>query len=733
MLLRSRRSATVEVRLRSAVLESLEYRRLLSGEPSSDPDDQLSEAMEVTPPVSALNGVVNAAIDVDMFRVGVADGATLSAKLFGDFDRRLRLFDDAGTELASDGAVFFQDFALIQQELAAGTYYLGVSGLDNLSYDAVTGEDDTESDTGDYSLSLDVIPQDQDDQIAEAVPYAVGDPAVIGEIENQFDVDVFAVEGEAGRNIQFRADIQLGFFDPRIALFTSDGTFINSAGGFFDPAVLNHTPVASETLYVAVSDGDNSGYDVVSGADGDGGGTGRYLFSATLNDPDDQVTEELGDLDFGPAEAAITEPEDVDLYRVFTPSIPTRYAFDLDRPSGGTLDSYLRVFRRAINSDLVSEVASNNNGAAPGESLGKDSYVEFTLVPEFEYFVGVSGNPNRTYDAFSGEGDVNGSIGHYILAQRMVEDADDQADGAEASPTPYPANITNRSIAYDIDVDMYRFIVPANTTLQFDIDHPSGSALDSYLRLLQGNAVRTQLAASDNTAAPGESSATREAFIQYRFLTTGEYFVAVSAFPNALYDPLTGEDEAVPSAAGGAYHLSITQVASPPPPTTGDSDDQIVEARTIGMSAPRTNQSIGTRDVDMYKFTVSAGQRVAFDVDRTTGNLDSYLRLFRSNGQQLAANDDGRAPGESASASAYLEHTFITAGTYYMAVSGDPNRSYNPSTGSGDATGSTGGYSLFLANRASARPAPAAAKSLAAVFNTDRLIGLFESAGPLVT
>ena len=42
-------------------------------------------------------------------------------------------------------------------------------------------------------------------------------------------------------------------------------------------------------------------------------------------------------------------------------------------------------------------------------------------------------------------------------------------------------------------------------------------------------------------------------------------------------------------------------------------------------------------------------------------------------------------------------HTFANAGTYYVAVSGSPNRMYNPLTGTGDLTGgrtSTGAYAL---------------------------------------
>ena len=77
----------------------------------------------------------------------------------------------------------------------------------------------------------------------------------------------------------------------------------------------------------------------------------------------------------------------------------------------------------------------------------------------------------------------------------------------------------------------------------------------------------------------------------------------------------------------------------------------------------------------------------------------SYLRLFDSAGAQLASNDDGTAPGEAASRDSYFEYTFATAGTYYVGVSGNPNRNYSPLLGTGDVLGSTGGYILTLLSR----------------------------------
>lgn len=135
-----------------------------------------------------------------------------------------------------------------------------------------------------------------------------------------------------------------------------------------------------------------------------------------------------------------------------------------------------------------------------------------------------------------------------------------------------------------------------------------------------------------------------------------------------------------------------------------DPDDTISEAVSLGAVSgtvtPAPGQSLNSNiDVDMYSFTVAAGQRVAFDVDRPAAGplYDSVLRLFDATGTQLAANDNQYGPApESNNLEAYLEYTFATPGTYYIGVSGGANQSYNPLTGAGDVADGVGAYDLAL-------------------------------------
>ncbi|HSV14610.1 MAG TPA: malectin domain-containing carbohydrate-binding protein, partial [Tepidisphaeraceae bacterium] len=82
------------------------------------------------------------------------------------------------------------------------------------------------------------------------------------------------------------------------------------------------------------------------------------------------------------------------------------------------------------------------------------------------------------------------------------------------------------------------------------------------------------------------------------------------------------------------------------------------------------------------------------------------LRLFNSSGTQLAANNDGKAPGEGSSKFSYLEYVFPTAGTYYVGVSLNGNTHYDPKTGAStvNGTGPTGDYRLYLNNLGTTSP-----------------------------
>ncbi|MGD1930560.1 MAG: pre-peptidase C-terminal domain-containing protein [Leptolyngbyaceae cyanobacterium] len=141
-----------------------------------------------------------------------------------------------------------------------------------------------------------------------------------------------------------------------------------------------------------------------------------------------------------------------------------------------------------------------------------------------------------------------------------------------------------------------------------------------------------------------------------------------------------------------------------------ESNDVLSEANVLGLSAENPTVSIsgalppdapGSEDVDLYSVTLAAGQTLTIDIDgeeaipadevtefpatqEVPQRGDHELRLFDAAGSELAANNDGAAPGEEFSRDPYLEFTADSAGTYYIGVSQLGNRNYDPNVeGSG--------------------------------------------------
>lgn len=265
----------------------------------------------------------------------------------------------------------------------------------------------------------------------------------------------------------------------------------------------------------------------------------------------------------------------------------------------------------------------------------------------------------------------------------VSNDTDDQI--SEAVTMTVGATRT-ASISPGYDVDMFAVTVADGQKLGIDVDRTSGSPLDSYLRLFSASGA--VLAFNDDAAGPAPEGSGLESFIEYTFTTGGTYYIGVSGYGNSNYSPTTGFGDA--NGSTGGYQLILHDLG------VVDADDQISEATTLVLGNSRTGQINPGTDVDLYAIAVDAGRVVGFDIDRTTGSLDSWLRLFDSNGNQLAFSDDNVGPApEFSSLESYIEYTFTTAGTYYVGVSGYANSTYNPLTGDGDTAGSVGGYELI--------------------------------------
>ena len=99
-------------------------------------------------------------------------------------------------------------------------------------------------------------------------------------------------------------------------------------------------------------------------------------------------------------------------------------------------------------------------------------------------------------------------------------------------------------------------------------------------------------------------------------------------------------------------------------------------------------------DVDMYRISMPRGGSITAETAAQNrpvpSSLDTFLRLFDANGNELAANDQFNG------SDSFIDFFVTTGGTYYVGVSGFPNGSYDPAIGGSGASGSRGLYDLTL-------------------------------------
>ncbi len=151
--------------------------------------DETSTLMPIGPP---LTGEVAGADDADVFRIDLAGDATVAFETAGPTDTMGTLRDGAGTELATaDGGGPAMNFRIVE-ELAAGVYYLEVSGpAGSYAVSAQLGGGDSDhGDTAGLSTLLTLYSQDDVDNIKPSALLSTA--AEIDAAET--DIDVFRLD-----------------------------------------------------------------------------------------------------------------------------------------------------------------------------------------------------------------------------------------------------------------------------------------------------------------------------------------------------------------------------------------------------------------------------------------------------------------------------------------------------------------------------------------------------------
>lgn len=259
-----------------------------------DDDDQISEAIalgDVTTP-AVVDGIIDVGTDVDMHSFSVSDGQTVQFSLASTdatFDGLLRVFDDQGNEIASsdNAASGFTDTLSVTFPVG-GTFFVGVSGSGNSLYEADTGNGDSPGVTGNYELTVGVVPDDPDDQISEAniLGDASTSPTQIGTLLPGSDVDMYSFTVAGGDNVHINVSTTAALLDIVIRLFDANGNeleFADNQSAGFDETI-DHAFANAGTFFVGISSFPNDhGYNPIDGTgDVDGDETGDYTISVGL-------------------------------------------------------------------------------------------------------------------------------------------------------------------------------------------------------------------------------------------------------------------------------------------------------------------------------------------------------------------------------------------------------------------------------------------------------------------
>lgn len=558
--------------------------------------------------------------DIDMFKFEVASRGNVTLQLGvneterEDFDTYLRLFDSSGVELAFHDDIDLPGgnlFSRITQNLQPGVYYAGVSGAPNTSYDP-TLAGGVAGDTGTYTLTFSLSNSDPNGLISGAVDVVLGDDAAplsflgfigadLGQPVGSADVDLFRVT--VPDNGQLLVDIDTpdaeGFVDSIIRIFDANGNPIGFADDVLDPAnevtnaafpgfvfdsvtgeFVGHTidgyvsinVLRGGTYYFGVSGFGNDAYDVTSLDNRDPnveGGT--YTITVKYRTPDFDGTVPAVRTDVSVANGnrfngtigtdtdssgtSDVGDKDVDFYRVRVTKASILQA-DIDSTTGpnATFDPFDSVL-------FIYDAAGNRLGFSD-DSDGLDPLLQFTLQPNTDYFLAVSGFGNDNFDALAPGSGSGGETGQYTLTTRFLSTStaktlsDDVTSNRRVSSLVIGSEV-RASIGADggfysgdRDVDLYKFKPTTNGILTITTQVFEAFSVDTVLRIFDSKGV--EIAFNDNISDTDRSSMASAALLKGK-----TYYVGISGAGDASRSYNPRQAGSAGSGATGSYSMTV--------------------------------------------------------------------------------------------------------------------------------------------------------------------------------
>ncbi|MEB3230379.1 MAG: S8 family serine peptidase [Leptolyngbyaceae bacterium] len=602
-----------------------------------------AEVLSVTGSIGFDGGTVNVGnTDVDIVQFTVEAPGTVSIEVAtdaaspDDFDSILRLFNQNGTQIASnDDKNANSTFSRLDVFLNPGTYYAGVSGYDNGAYNPTVAGSGVAGETGNYELRFSVNSPDPNGLLSGAVDVQLGtsrEPLLFegfigadyGKPVGVSDVDLFkiVVPDNGTLLIDIDTPYETDYVDSFLRLFDENGNelFFEDGGLFESDDDLSFDRVGNATEFTDAQFPDLVFEDPVDRDFFDGHETDSFLGALV----------ERGEVYY----IGVSDYFNQD-YNA------TNLNNRLDAGEGGLYDLIVEFVNNDLNGNIDQAVSDLSLPVTDQRGL-----------------IGSDGDP------------VTGDL---------LEVGDKDVDFFKIRPAT--AGIL------EIDIDSF----DAASQLTFD------TAFDSVVLVFDGDG--NLVASNDDSASLDpflqiQVSANTDYFVAVTGYgndnfdpfalgsgssgETGEYILKSSLQPSSSFGALT--NDAIQTGAK-------IQAVNP--------GDEI-----IGNIGSDDNFVVGATDIDLYRFVPSGSGAVSVrTVTNLTASpedsgADTFLRFFDAAGNELAFNDD-----ESDTTRGSLVQATVVAGQeYYIGVNGysDQARNYDPLTGTGAVAGSEGSYLLTV-------------------------------------
>ncbi|PNW44704.1 UNVERIFIED_CONTAM: hypothetical protein BEN50_12680 [Euhalothece sp. KZN 001] len=714
-------------------------------------DLQLENSFNLTVEVSDGEITVTETVEIFLDSGGIAPTANdESFSFLGVPDQSPLIFDVLENDISNDGSFLeITDFPTTTDQ--GGTLELDdqsqiiytpspdfTQGIDSFTYTITNESGGTDEATVEVAFISEINEAEPNDSFETAISTGITpenqEPfiasGVIGNNENvmpELDVDVYAFDLASGDRATIDIDAEsIGSnLDSVISVFDGFGNLLtfndDELGSNTFDSQLTFTATFDSTYYAEVEswNGSSQGeYEInVDVAQIEGG---RDEPNDTLNTAifTDLSSENPGTFNFsstiGDNPNLIREGFDVDLFELQLDAGDSLTANINTSELASELDSYLRIFdQNGI------EVAFNDD-REEGES---DSLIEFTADRTGSYYVGVSGFGNGNYLSYLSNSGAAGSTGKYDVELVVTDNTNENS----SEPNDTIANavvventrelFTEEGVIGDNntltelgkDVDLYEVQLTQGFITSFDVDTSATSSLDLRLRVF--NSSGKEIDVDDDSNAPDEDF-NSDPFLEFTPPSSGTYYVGISDFANDLYSPYIPES-GLDAGATGTYTFEIQTTGftlevdqtlregeSDPLFGSRPRNDTRETALEISLDEAETDEigdnidytTVPGLDVDFYSLTLEANQVVTIEVNSSDLGFDSVLRLFNSDGAEIAFNDDFGGGTDS-----LIEIIVPKTEEYFIGVSGYGNEDYDPDTaGSGEPFASTGDYEILV-------------------------------------